>query len=473
MNSMNLEEKDVYKLFNDIKFDEAELTTEDTEEVSTIQKERIKKNLKQKTKNKNNFKKVKYGAAAAGVCLVCLVGASFKYPTFAKDIPILNSIIEMLHANHGDYGKYSDYSSVINKSVTSNGVTITINEALADDSRIILSYTIKSDKKLNDLEVFCPSLFLKVNGNHLSGGGSATGKYIDDTTYVGSEEIKSDAIKELPDKLNIDLNIEYIHELKGKWDFAFSLSKNKSLNESAVITPNVKLDLKDRYLTIDKITASKLETSILTKGKLKSGVDANNPLLPNDDFIVFDDRGVELIWKGGTTNKIEPNTNEFTDELNFVTSKHKSKYLTVIPYTVTPSKVGSSDSSGKVTSIEGIVPKEINKDINSTYPMELTQGNMGKLIINEVKKEGDKTIVKYRAEGIAPLFQAQNLHILDSDGNYVKPIDYDIRKDETKPNDFTFTLEPLDPNKKYVLSTNTFDNIDLREDLKFKINLED
>lgn len=470
MKNLNLEEKDIYKLFNEIKIDEVDLCENSTEEVSELQKKRIKKNLKKTLKEKRNFKGLKYGTMAAGVSLICLVGTAFKYPAFAQNIPVLNSIIEVLNSSHGNHAKYSDYSTLINKSVTSNDVTFTINEALAEDSKIVLSYTIKSPKKIDDLEVFGLNHFLKISGKNFSSGGSGVGKYVDDTTFIGSTEIESDAIKKATN-LDINLNIDKIGEITGNWDFAFNLSKNQLLNKSIVANPNIKINHKDRVTNVDKVSISPLETSFFISGVYAKDVDPNNLLLPHENFIVFDDKGVELLWKGGSSKNKEDDKHKFYGEMNFVNSNHTPKYLTVIPYIATPSEVGTSGSDGKVTVMKGIVPKEISKPITEKCPMELSQGKVGKLVITEFTKEANKTIVKYKAEGITPLFQGQNLHIKDSDGNYVKPLDYDIRKDESKPNEFTGIFEALEPNKNYVLSTTTFDNIDIREDLKFTVEL--
>nr|WP_242976233.1 hypothetical protein [Clostridium sporogenes] len=59
------------------------------------------------------------------------------------------------------------------------------------------------------------------------------------------------------------------------------------------------------------------------------------------------------------------------------------------------------DKNGKETliTIETKKPKEISKVIDGVYPIELSQGKMGKLIINDIKTENNKTIVKYIAKG--------------------------------------------------------------------------
>ncbi len=60
----------------------------------------------------------------------------------------MNSIIQKLNNKYGNKGDYAKYSEIINKSVSNNGITITINEVIADDSKLIIGYTLKGDKKI-------------------------------------------------------------------------------------------------------------------------------------------------------------------------------------------------------------------------------------------------------------------------------------------------------------------------------------
>lgn len=140
--NINLEEKELYKLFNEIKFEEIELNNIE-EEVDIIQKDRIKKNLNNKIKGENRSNKLKYISIAAAITLVFSIGVVTTSPTFAKNIPVLNSMIQILNNKYGNKGDYAKYSEIINKSVSNNGITITINEVIADDSKLIIGYTLK------------------------------------------------------------------------------------------------------------------------------------------------------------------------------------------------------------------------------------------------------------------------------------------------------------------------------------------
>jgi len=470
----NLEEKDVYKLFNDIKLEESEFD-EMKEEISSIQKERIKKSLNKKIKGQKNFKILRYGSIAAAIGLVSIIGIGTASPAFAQNIPILSSITQTLNDKFGFYGDYAEYSQIINKGVTDNGVTLTINEVLADDSKLIIGYTIKSDKKIEDLQVAGLSRFLKINGKMYGSNGSSTGDYVDDYTYVGTEEIHT-KIPQSSQTFKIDLDVYDIGGVQGKWNIAFSASKDELVKKSEIFKPNIKIDLPDSNATIDKVVFSPIDTSIFISG---NGKNANtkgpNDMFGYDYWIAFDDKGVELIPKGLGGGTFDTNKNIFSSEMEYVKTKGIPKYLTIVPCKIIPSAGGgvSTDKDGKETpiTIETRKSKEISKVIDGVYPIELSQGNMGKLIIKEIKTENNRTTVKYATEGKAPYFQAQDVLIKDDQGKNIIIKDYVKRNDSEKPNEFTKVFEALDPNRKYTIYTNDFSNVEFREDLKFRINL--
>lgn len=382
--------------------------------------------------------------------------------------------MQILNNKHGTKGDYAKHSEIINKSVSNNGITITINEVIADDSKLVISYTLKTNKKIKDLEVFSINQFLKINGKTFSSSGTSMGQDIDDYTYIGSEEIHTSIPEDK--KFNVDLNITEISDIKGKWDFSFSASKEEMFRESTVFKPNQKLDLPDSNATIDKVVFSPIDTSIFITGygknkNIKAG--ANGGMFDYNYWIAFDDNGVELIPKSLGGGKCDFNKHTFSSEIQYEKSKSIPKYLTVIPCKIIPLGEGGVkvDDNRKETpiTIQTKKPKEIGKVIDDIYPIELSQGKMGKLIINDIKKENNKTIVKYTAKGKAPYFQAEDLLIKDEKGKCVEIKDYIIRKDEENPNEFTKIFESLDPNKKYTIFTSDFNNVEFRDDLKFKI----
>ena len=231
----NLEDREIYKLLNSIKIEESEFEDMD-EEVQKLQKERIKKNLNKRINSNNlekkwgsKFKVLKVCCMVASVGFVSLIGIGTVSPAFAQNIPIVNSIVQYISDINKENIDYASYSQIINKSVTDNGVTVTINDVVADDSKLLIGYTIKSDKKLNNFFILGLGKFLTINGKVDGSSGGASGKNIDDYTYVGSEEISTELLGE-SEEVNVDLNITEIGtDIKGNWNFAFSVSKIVSI----------------------------------------------------------------------------------------------------------------------------------------------------------------------------------------------------------------------------------------------------
>ncbi len=62
---------------------------------------------------------------------------------------------------------------------------------------------------------------------------------------------------------------------------------------------------------------------------------------------------------------------------------------------------------------------------------------------------------------------------MDDKGNWVERKDTldNVKKDKDNPNDYIMEFDPLDENKKYKIGTNNLGHYDIRNDLKFRINL--
>jgi hypothetical protein len=473
--SFYLEEKDIYKLLNEVKFEEREFAKTD-DEMPEILKEKIKKNLNKEIRNRSYIKAAKKSSIAAAVLLVLLIGAGTVSPTLAKNIPVINSIFQILNNKFGYYAEYMPYSQLVDKSVTDNGITLTINEALADDAKLILGYTIKSTSKIEALQVVGLMRFLKVNGSTV-GGGSSAGEYLDDTTFVGIYNITYHSPSS-SDQLKVDFNVDDIMGIKGKWNFSFTVSKADLVKKTMVFKTTNKVDLPEGIVTVDKVVFTPIDSTIYFSGNYK---DKNAETRAMEDVVyrwfIFDDQGTELSSVGGSWggNADLPYGKDFKGKAQFQKVKNIPQYLTVIPCR---SKVTNGDGVSENLETDEMTPiiktknpSESLQVINGNYPMELSQGKMGKLIIKNITTENGETVVHYTAEGKAPYFQGSSLHVKNAAGEYVMPKRYDIRRDEEHPNDFMMVFPALDLSKQYSVGTFQFENIDFMEDLKFKIEL--
>ncbi|MEQ8155686.1 MAG: DUF4179 domain-containing protein [Clostridiaceae bacterium] len=468
----NIEEKEIFRLFNEIKIDESEF--DDFEEVNPVQKERLKKSLKIRIRGKKNISMLKYSASAAAILLVTVIGIGTASPAFAKDIHVISYIIQTLNDRFGNHENYAEYTQMVNKTVSSNGIDFTINEVLADDSKMIIGYTIKSSRKIENLQTMGLGRFLQINGRQNASTGSIIGNYTDDCTYAGNEEIHTDLPKD-SDVFNVDLKIDDIMGVKGKWDFSFSVSKDELLKNSHVFKPDKKVVLPDSTATIDKIVFSPIDTSVFISGKINDDITDYSGSRWN--WSVFDDKGISLTWKGigASTSNCDLNQKTYLGEESFESLKNVPEYLTFVPWRFISDnggKVSLDDNGNQVyTEINGYKPKEMSKVIDGKFPIELPQGKMGKIIINEIITENNVTTVRFSAIGKEPYLQAANLFIKDEAGVNVAPDISYLQRDEKKTDEVVMKFKALNGDKKYTIYTTDLSNIEFRDDLKFTVQL--
>ena len=463
-----LEEKDILKLLNYFRLDEEELDSAGYE-VPEWQRERIKKKLKGKIRSIRSWKILRLGSIAAVILLAAVIALETTSPVWARNLPLVNSVLQMFNDKFGYQGDYAAYSQLVDKSVTDQGITVTINEALADDTKITLGYTIKSGVKIEAKDLWLADLFeaTKVNGSNLGGGG-ARGEFIDDFTYVGSSEFDY-APSVFFNKLKVDINVKEILGVTGNWDFAFTVSKDELIKNSTVFNPKVKVDLPDQVLTIDKVVLSPIDTTIFYSGVYKDQ-DINNRG-SHYSWIAFDDQGAELAPKSASQGGIGP----FTGSMQFEKTNGLSRYLTVIPYLHSlpkDVKVSLEPKAQKTQVAQTIeIPSE-SRVLDGKFPLELPQGKLGKLIIKDIANEKGETIIRYTAVGKAPYHQGKALYIKDAAGEHVAAKNYDIRRDAAHPEEFTKVYPLLDLSKGYHACTSRFEYEEFLENCQFTIELK-
>ncbi|MGE0994591.1 DUF4179 domain-containing protein, partial [Bacillus sp. GMa5/2] len=217
--------KDIYELLNDIDIDEKEL---EEIEASEIEKEKVKRNVKQSIRTKKKMKSWKKGVAAASILVglsVATLGIGF--PTYAGGLPIVGDIFRFLdNGRTGLYENYKEFSTELNMTRESNGIKITLNDAVFNGRTVTITYSIESDKDLGEN----PNVieFLQIAGFNGTTGSSKITK-VDDKKYVGmSTATDVDGIK--MDAANVKWEIDKIEtvdgtqSIKGNWNFALSLN---------------------------------------------------------------------------------------------------------------------------------------------------------------------------------------------------------------------------------------------------------
>lgn len=219
--------KDIYELLNDVSVDDNEF---EEMAVTEFEKAKVKSTLKQSIGKKKKRMGWKMNVAAAAVVVglsTATIGLTF--PAYAGNIPIIGDIFRFLdNEKTGLYDNYKEYSTEMNLTQDSNGIKITINDAVFDGETVAITYSIESDRDLGEvLYMGTPD----IKGSTGMAGSSGITK-IDDYHYVGLDKVTPFGLAS--DTADIKWKIGSIsrtdtgEKIKGNWKFAFSLPATDS-----------------------------------------------------------------------------------------------------------------------------------------------------------------------------------------------------------------------------------------------------
>lgn len=257
-----MREKDLFKLFNYMENDEKEFE-HINESMNDVQKNNLKSNLRKTIKCKKHSRK-KYIAIAAAISICCVIGANAN-SGFAKDIPILNSVMQTITNKYDGNEEYDKYSKAINKTAEDKGIKFTVNEAVCDDSQLVISCTLNSNKKIKVDNEDISSLFLgnyiSINGKKERLGGGMQWENVDDNTIIGVCELDVED-KKLGGDFKVDLNVDKIFNTSGKWDLSFNVSKKALEEKTLKVKPNIKVDFPNNTLVVDKVSLNPINNPI-------------------------------------------------------------------------------------------------------------------------------------------------------------------------------------------------------------------
>lgn len=277
--------KDLYKLLNELDMDETEFHEI---EVSEEERIKVKQKLKQSIHRKKPKRRVQRAAIAAAAALG-LATAGYAFPSAASQIPVIGDIFSFLSKDQpGVYKEYKQYSEQLNMTETSNGISITINDAVYDGETVTVTYSVESEKNLGEhIHLFD---FLSIKGSS-GGGGTMKIEQVDKQHYVGISTINS--TEEIRgERVSVDWTIESIvmeqeeKEIKGDWQFAFQVDAQES--ETTLI--NQSLHQQGIDVTIDKIKITPLSFIVYFSQKVDRRV-AGRWHMVDVDLDIRDDLG--------------------------------------------------------------------------------------------------------------------------------------------------------------------------------------
>jgi len=220
--------KDIYELLNEVDIDMDEFKEM---QVSEFEKARVKKNVMKKIARNNKKhcwkRKMKAVAIAVGLTTTALFGLSFT--ANADQIPLIGNIFKFFdHA--GFYDHYKENANEINITKESNGVKMTVNDAVFDGKSVSVTISLESEHDLGEN----PTIMRIGEIKGMKGGsGKMQLSKVAEKSYVGimtitnfdSETHHEAYVKWKPEYILID---DGAKEIKGDWRFDFQLQATDS-----------------------------------------------------------------------------------------------------------------------------------------------------------------------------------------------------------------------------------------------------
>ncbi|MBV4415398.1 DUF4179 domain-containing protein [Clostridium tyrobutyricum] len=458
--------KDIYELLNYVEID---LKEYDDTDLNDIEIKKMKNRLHHYTKKRMyDLKKfVKNTCISFGVLfLICVVIFNVN-PIFAREIPVLGNIIKNFEDR--DNSEFDTYTSVINKSMEKNGIKVTLNEVAIDDNRFIIAATFKTSYKLYEKSFPTMNPTITVNGKCINGSGGKESKIVNDDTYTTVDTINIPDNIKIPDNMNVkisyaDFNVVSLDSknsrlINGPWQFNFTVSKKKITNKTKTIKISKHIKWHNIDTEIKQINITPLSTKISFDYNYNT---SQKPIYRNPlDFIITDNRGSYLKWKG---SELMPNKNtvNYADKDGmsfdlFSGMPKTSKKMYIIPY------YSSHD-------IRHLAPLKVTEN----FPIVLIQDDNNRLIVYDITRRDGKIYVKYRCEGNLGLdIQLGRLYLYDNNKEMLEEDDSEGNHENISNNKDTITEVFKDKNKGEIyIGTSDMSDIKVLEDSKFAIDLD-
>ncbi|MFU1996086.1 DUF4179 domain-containing protein [Priestia megaterium] len=283
----------------------------------------------------NKKRKGLYAMSSVAVAFGLLVASSYQSPALAStlsQIPVIGSIFADSNYVGLKQAQKNGLVSQVGETQTVNGISVTLEEILYDQSGIRLSYIIKSDKKLE--EYYCGSgMDYTVNGKTIGGSGGYEEKVQSPTTRTAIQEINIS--KDMPNAFELGL---ILHGQNGEtWYFSNPVKKIKDVKKVPI---HYSQNVDGIGLNIDDLSFSKTGTSISYESSEK-GEDFEASRAGNIELKIVDQDGKKIkSYSGGAEGRQVKDKLVFTSNKKFDPLSSNVTELTVTPYLFLPSQGG-------------------------------------------------------------------------------------------------------------------------------------
>lgn len=290
---------------------------------------------------------------AAGILVVFLLtlfmGAIRVSPSFAaliKTIPGLNYLVELINHDAGlQMAVENDYIQHVGMSATYEGVTLTINDIIVDESSMLVFYTV--DNASSYAKVMPSKADLTdgagqslQRGISLSLGNSGDKKYSEKMQLFFPSDDHSDDFS-IPDKVTLSVNMvafaspaskEHVQvgsedfldntnreiELSSTWSFDITIDKSIFMRAEKTYPVNQKIAVGGQVISVESLTL------LPTRATLDISFDANNTMkiFSLENLFLVDETGRQWgrIMNGITASSPDENRVQLYFQSNYFTT---------------------------------------------------------------------------------------------------------------------------------------------------------
>ncbi|WP_054768446.1 DUF4179 domain-containing protein [Lysinibacillus parviboronicapiens] len=270
--------------------------------------------------------------ASAAAAFGIMIGSAYISPTFAStlaQLPIVGSVF----GDSGLLGLKQASEQGLTKTVGEkqiiNGIAVTVDEVLYDDTNITVGIKIESEKELSN-EYFGAGMDLKMNGKFLSGSGSYGEENLSPTIRTGITTFN--VTDDMPNSFELGLILE--GKEGEKWEFSTPIKKIVDIVQLPV---NHQQQAQGIQLDVSKVSVS--PSGIGLAFEATEAGNSDNPQLAASfiEFRITDEQGKELTsHSGGLKGQFNDGVWVFSGNKTFDPISDNVSTLIITPYLMLP-----------------------------------------------------------------------------------------------------------------------------------------
>jgi len=310
-------------------------------DVSDLEKARIKRAVMRGLKKKNHMPRNL--SVAAAFLLATGITFSAAFPALAAKLPIVGNFFEQF-IDHDDYvfENFDSFSTDIGVTKESNGIKVTVTEAVYDKESITIAYTIEGDHDFGTKPILEGEFSSEELGDkylNLAAPKYIT-KKISDTEYAGLfiyelvEAPKSDVVHATWNGTTILDVFDVENQFSGDWKFDLTFQALDSIDTKSFAAASINSKADGINVSLKKMTKTPISTTLY----LTEDVDVPVAAMEDEEFrvVVFeyevrdnlgnDYKAIHFMtgghsshFKDGVTNTPRLTTTHFNEDATSIT----------------------------------------------------------------------------------------------------------------------------------------------------------